>query len=140
MTISYGGPPRGAEVVQRVEVLRGTSAADWTPRLPGGRVVLGAPDGDGLSRRRRDNHALWANRAGRIALADYMAARAEDRVLTLFRIDGSHHLHIYDGRGRLVEDVTGEPTDEATARQLARAEWWRLREDAAAEPWRWETR
>ncbi|MEV1295162.1 hypothetical protein [Pseudonocardia sp. NPDC049635] len=119
-------------------VLRGTSAADWTPTLPGAAWVFGRPDENGLRKKVRDR-SLWANRGGRLALADYLAARADDRVIVWFRLDGAHHVHIYDGRGRLVDDVTGEPTDEDTARALARAEWHRLREDAAAEPWRWET-
>lgn len=138
MSVTVGGPPRGAEVVKRVEVLRGTSAADWCPALPGAAWVLGKPDpGTGLCRRVRDR-SLWANVAGRNALADWWSAREDDRVLVLLVHDGGHRVHIYDGRGRLVEDVTGEATDEATARVLATAEWYRLREDAVVEPWRWE--
>ncbi len=136
-TIRVGGPPAGARTISRVTVLRGTSAADWCPTLPGVSSRLGTQlDGDGLVRRVRP-HTLWVNRAGRNALADYLEARGEDRVIDLHEVGGQHFARVYDGRGRMVDDLAGGPTDEETARVLARAEWWRLREDAAAEPWRW---
>lgn len=137
MTVTVGGPPRGAEVLHSVTVLRGTSAADWTPTLPGAAWVLGQPDKDGLCKPRRDR-ALWANVGGRLALADYLAAREDDRVISVHRLPDGLHVHVYDGRGRLVEDITGGGTDLDTATVLARAEWHRLREDARATPWRWE--
>lgn len=137
MTVTVGGPPAGAQVLNRVCVLRGTSAAAWTPTLPGAAWVLGQPDDNGLCKRKRDR-SLWANIAGRNALADYHAAIADDRVIHLYELGGHHFARVYDGRGRLVEDLADGPTDEETARVLARAEWSRLREDAAAAPWRWE--
>lgn len=139
MTVTVGGPPRGAHTLSRVCVLRGTSAATWTPQLPGTRMILSKPDPvTGLRKRRRDQSCPWMHVGARTALADYLAARHDDREIVLFQLDQHHHVHVYDGRGRLVEDLAGGPTDEPTARVLARAEWFRLREDAAAAPWRWE--
>jgi hypothetical protein len=127
VTVIVGGPPAGATTIRRVEVLRGTSPGALRPALPFAGKEAKGPKG-------------WANVAGRCGLSDWHAARLDDRVVHVYELAGAHHVVTFDGRGQVVEDVAGGPCDPETARVLANAEWHRLREDATAEPWRWQVR
>lgn len=139
MTVQVGGPPAGATTIRRFEVLRGTDPHATAPRFPyGGRKR--DDNGQPIKRPKGEPRTLWANLGGRTALDGWLQARADDRTIHVYELDGQHYAVTFDGRNQLVEDLAGGPCDLDTARVLANAEWFRLREDAAAQPWRWLVR
>lgn len=114
MTITVGGPPKGATEVRYTQVLRAFTA-------------------DGPIR-----HDLGSEHEGhRGGLRVAMERRDHDRHVVGYCLDGRYWVRVYDGHGALVDDVTPAGTDLDTARAVRQDTITGLLERATAAPGRW---